>query len=247
MLCMKKVLVIDGDIHSRNTVKKIIDDIEREAVVYEADNVTDAFGIAMTNSINMFIVDIALKEGRGKRDNSGVTFILNIRGVAKYRYTPVIVVSSVYDEGMFLYANAHIYRYIEKPYNPEFVKNTINEALEHDMVSWRPKKVIYQVDGLLECIDIDSIIYAQSNDHVMRIVTTKKEYLIPYLTCNKLLKDVDNQNFVTCFRGCIVNVRYINSIDRVNRYIFLEKCEDKLEIGLKYKKSLITAFLDQNN
>lgn len=244
---MKKVLVIDGDIHSRNTVKSIIGDIEREALVYEADNVAEAFGIAMTNSINMFIVDIALKEGRGRRDNSGANFILNIREVAKYRHTPVIVVSSVYDEGMFLYANAHIYRYIEKPYNPEIVKSTIKEALEHDIVSWRPGKVIYQIDGLLECIEIDSIIYAQSNDHVMRIVATKKEYLIPHLTCNKLLKDIDNRNFVTCFRGCIVNVGYIQSIDRVNRYIHLEKCEDRLEIGLKYKKSLISAFLDQNN
>lgn len=244
-----KILIIDGDAVSRNTLNDIIKSIGENIVIFEAGNIEDAFGIAMTNTINLFIVDIVLKPGKKNRDNSGASFILGIRGVAKYRYTPVIVISGVYDGGMFLYSHAHIYRYIEKPFNTELTKNIIKEALkfEEDIISWRPQKVMYQVDGILECIDINQIIYAKSNDHVMKIVTDKRNYTIPYLTCKKLLKDVDDRNFVTCFRGCIVNVKQIINIDKVNRYITMNNCSDKLEIGMKYKKELLEAFLHQSN
>lgn len=246
---MKKILVLDGDAVSRDRLNNIIRGIEVNTAVYETDNLADAFGIAMTNSISLFIVDIILESERRSSDNSGVSFILKMRGVAKYRYTPVIVVSGVCDEGMFLYSHAHIYRYFEKPFDAGPVKRIIEEALEieNDVVSRRPEKVIYQVEGLLECIDIDKIIYAQSNNHSMRIVTAEKEYAIPYLTCKKLLGDIDDRSFVMCFRGCIVNVRHIKNIDKVNRYITMHGCVDKLGIGLKYKKILVEAFLRRNN
>ena len=50
-------------------------------------------------------------------------------------------------------------------------------------------------------IAVSEIVYVESVNHRLEIVTTSGRIEIPYKTCNSLLKELDSDNFVLCKRG----------------------------------------------
>ena len=60
---------------------------------------------------------------------------------------------------------------------------------------------MFRTEGMLEMIAVSEIVYVESVNHRLEIVTTSERIEIPYKTCNSLLKELDSDNFVLCKRG----------------------------------------------
>ena len=67
----------------------------------------------------------------------------------------------------------------------------------------------------------------------------KKEVMkVPYLTIVKLMEQLDTSEFIQCHRMFVVNKKYIENVDFVNRMIRMEYYNEDIEIGGTYKNHL---------
>lgn len=185
-----------------------------------------------------FLVDIILHPQQHD-DVSGGEFAQNIRKVDKYLFTPILIITSMYDPKMCMYSSVHCYQFIEKPFDFEKVKQTIQEAIRYETVQEKDRSLMFRTEGMLEMIAVSEIVYVESVNHRLEIVTTSGRIEIPYKTCNSLLKELDSDNFVLCKRGVIVNLEFVKKVDTVNRYILLEDDFGSLEIGPILKNDFI--------
>lgn len=138
-----------------------------------------------------------------------------------------------------MYSSVHCYQFIEKPFDFEKVKQTIQEAIRYETVQEKDRSLMFRTEGMLEMIAVSEIVYVESVNHRLEIVTTSGRIEIPYKTCNSLLKELDSDNFVLCKRGVIVNLEFVKKVDTVNRYILLADDFGNLEIGPILKNDFI--------
>ena len=109
----KQVLIIEDHDESMDKICQLMDKFE-DVVILKAQNSDIAYRYAMEYSIDLFIVDIILKTTE-YADISGLKFIEAIRTVDRYKFTPVIVTTSLEDPKFHAYAHLHCFRYFEKP------------------------------------------------------------------------------------------------------------------------------------
>ena len=136
------------------------------------------------------------------------------------------------------------YRFIEKPFDAKKVRETIQEAIKYRTVDEKQRNIIFHVDGLLQMVAVDEIIYIESRKHKLYIKTAEECLCVPYKSCKSMLEELDNDNFVKCNRGTIVNMSYVKKVDSVNRFIYLKGIQDVLEIGPIMKKAFMDKVLE---
>ncbi len=242
---MKKVLIIEDEKDTRDVLAQMVEEIEPEVKVYEAMLEEQAYGIAMRNTIDVFILDVELEPKKPGGDCSGAEFAQRIRTVDKYRFTPIIVVTGYYDTKMMMFSAIHCYQFIEKPFYYEKVKETVREALKYHTEDGSERKKFYLFEGMLEAVDISDIIYARSMNQWLQIVTRDREITLRYKPCKAFLEELDSEDFIQCRRGTIVNRRYIQMVDPSNRYIHLRDCDEVLEIGPLLKRKFMDKLLER--
>ena len=235
---MKEVLILEDKSETRKVLAGLVKEVRSDAVIYEAADEKTAYDIAMKRTIDLFLVDIILHPQQHD-DVSGGKFAQNIRKVDKYLFTPILIITSMYDPKMCMYSSVHCYQFIEKPFDFEKVKQTIQEAIRYETVQEKDRSLMFRTEGMLEMIAVSEIVYVESVNHRLEIVTTSGRIEIPYKTCNSLLKELDSDNFVLCKHGVIVNLEFVKKVDTVNRYILLTDDFGSLEIGPILKNDFI--------
>ena len=240
---MKNILILEDYEAHRNILMKILQEIEGIRI-YVATNKEEAYQIAIEKNIHLFLVDIILNtEIRG--DVSGLNFVEAIRKIPKYVFVPLIFITSLEDPQLYAYKNLHCFGYIEKPFEPEYVKNLIKQALKFPDLKeeYKEEKTVYfRVDGVIYAVKSNDIIYMENSKRQLKIFTAKETMIIPYKTCNQIMEEVGYENFIQCSRFTIVNKRYIQRIDYVNRYIKLKGVEKQIDIGITMKTRVRDAF-----
>lgn len=236
---MKKVLILEDHAGTRKALECTVRKVDASAEIYAMGTTEEAYSIAMSNTIDMFILDIILKPGAKYRDSSGADFAQNIRMVSRYRFTPIIFLTSLYDSKMNMYSSIHCFRFIEKPCDYDVVEDVIREAIQYHTKNGKDRQYFYRNDGVLEAVMIRDIIYVQSYGSSVKAVTTREEAIIPYKSLRQVQKELDVEDFLQCNRTTIVNKEFIKTVDATNRFVNLYDCDDVLEIGSVLKKPFL--------
>lgn len=235
---MKEVLILEDKEEARMMLAYLVKEVQPNAIVYEASDEKEAYDIAMKKTMDLFLVDLILHPEE-KSDVSGGDFARNIRSVDKYLFTPIIIITSMYDPKMCMYSSVHCYKFIEKPFDVEKVKKTIGEAIRYRTERKKDSPALFRADGVLEMAIIGEIVYIESIDKKLSIRTTKEKFEVPYKTCNRLLEELDCDGFTLCKRGIIVNLEYVRKVDSVNRFVHLADGMGTLEIGPIFKREFM--------
>ena len=183
---MKEVLILEDKSETRKVLAGLVKEVRSDAVIYEAADEKTAYDIAMKRTIDLFLVDIILHPQQHD-DVSGGEFAQNIRKVDKYLFTPILIITSMYDPKMCMYSSVHCYQFIEKPFDFDKVKLTIQEAIRYETVQEKDRSLMFRTEGMLEMIAVSEIVYVESVNHRLEIVTTSGLIEIPYNTCYSLL------------------------------------------------------------
>lgn len=214
---------------------EVVKRCDSTSAVYCAEDSAMAYKYAMEERIDLFLVDIVL-DNDVPNDVSGIIFADQIRKVDRYRFVPLIFVTSLEDYQLSAFHNLHCYGYIEKPFDFKKVKEIIGEALTYPIKDMRNNRYIYyRIDGILYSVDTAKIIYMETVRRSLVIHLTDQEMKIPYKTCNSVFKELNADTFLQCNRNAIVNREYISYADESNRYVKL-KGEKIVEIGRVWKK-----------
>ena len=126
---MKSVLIIEDNPLSMEMLAKIVNEIDPELQVYKAVNQNEAYALSMRITMDLFLIDIIL-DSTIPGDVSGMRFAGYIRGVERYKYTPMIFITALEDARLFAYSDMHCYYYLEKPYDAKKAFQVISEALK---------------------------------------------------------------------------------------------------------------------
>lgn len=238
---MKKVLIVEDKEINRKILIKILEDIKEPIQIYAVGTVLEAYKISMENVIHLFLVDIILDtEKRG--DISGLKFADSIRKIPHYTFTPLIFITSLEDPEMYAYRDLHCYGYIEKPFDKEMVKDLICQALKFPQINDKNENIYFRKDGIVYSVRTQDIIFIEISRKETLIHTTKEIMSMSYMTAKQLLKELGSSSFIQCNRGCIINKKYVEYVDSVNRYIKLQGVEQYVEIGRTMKEKVMYEF-----
>ncbi len=235
---MKRVLILEDNTATLDYISALIHETEVNSKTYQCTNIKDAYQTALEKDIDLFIVDIILDTNR-PGDSSGLKFVENIRKLDKYTITPVIFVTSLEDARLHSYEMLHCYSFLEKPFDPERLKEMVRLCIQGGRKSREHKTLYFRKDGIIIAIDRDEIVEAEGSGHVLYVKTNRGEMIdVPYITVKKFLEEADDDNFIQCSRNTVVNLLYVRSLDMTNRMIELKNDLGRVGVGVSYKKKL---------
>lgn len=238
----KKIMILEDNEEMSSflseMVKKILPDVE----LFLFPSMSGVYEIVMNTYMDLFIVDVILDKSV-PGDTSGIRFVEKIRGVLKYEFTPVIFITSLQDPKFYAFNHLHCYSFIEKPINPGYVEETIRKALRFPSSNFIDPVLFFRRDGLIINIKSSEIIYIESVNHRQHFhLTNKKIEVIPYKTCGQILDEIGIGDFIQCSRSTIINRRYVESVDLVNRYVKLVGVNELIGIGITYRNRVEREF-----
>lgn len=226
----RNVLIIEDNKICMDALVEITKKCDSVGAIFCAENKEKAYAYAMEEMIDLFLVDIILDSSE-QQDVSGMRFVEKIRQTDKYAFTPVIFITNLIDEEMNAFHNLHCYGYIEKPFDPDKLQKLIGSALNFPIQNNKDNSFFYyRKEGIIYSIEVDRIICAETSYRKLIIYTVEDKIEILYKTCNSLYKELPREYFMQCSRNAIVNRKYIESIDKTNRYIRMKNGKS-LEIG----------------
>lgn len=88
------VLILEDNRQILNVLEKLVLSVAEDKKVYVTDNVGEAYKIAMETSIDVFMLDIILYTDK-KGDTSGMQYAQSMRKLERYRFTPIIFITSL--------------------------------------------------------------------------------------------------------------------------------------------------------
>lgn len=231
----RNVLIIEDDRACREALAELTRRCDAVGAVFCVDNSADAYKYAMEEEIDLFLVDIMLDSSKA-HDVSGVVFVDSLRRIKHYEFTPVIFITSLVDEALNAFHNLHCFDYIEKPFDMEKVEQIISTALKAPLRDDRESAVFYyRKDGVLYALNIDRMIYLESYFRNVIIYTLDETIELPYASLKNLMADLPRKYFIQCSRNVVVNRRFIEYVDKVNRFVKLRNGK-VVKIGGRMKK-----------
>ncbi|MCI9221286.1 MAG: response regulator [Lachnospiraceae bacterium] len=238
---MKKVLILEDNAPMLEYLSGIVQGVGMRVETFPFDNAKDACYCALKNTIDLFIIDIIL-EPHKSGDTSGLSFIEDIRRIKRYGFTPVIIVTSLYDPKLVAYEKLRCFSFIEKPFDEDKLKELIEKALAFPGTDNRKKTLTFRKDGIILAVESDRIVYVESINHILNIHTTNDVMRIPYKTIKNFLEEADCIDFQQCSRNTVINKQYVHNVDFVNRVIQFRDGMGRVDIGIMYRNQVKEMF-----
>ncbi len=241
----KNVLILEDNIVSMNALVEIVESCQSIGAVFCASDVSEAYRHCMESKVDLFLIDIMLSPEE-HNDVAGVIFADSIRQVKHYRFTPIIFITSLVDQQLYAFKNIHCYDYIEKPYDPEKLKKTLEVALGFPTRNEPEDKYIYyRKDGVLYSFYTETVIFMEGVGRDMIVHLEEEEIDIPYKTCCALKRLLNHNKFLQCNQNVIVNRHYIASVDRSNKCVTM-KTGQSFPISRRFKESFFAELKNDN-
>lgn len=241
---MNKILIVEDDSNQSTNLKKILYELDRNIKIYEAQSKEDALEISNKTEIDIFYVDIHLK------NSSGIDFAKELRKIEKYKFSWVIFITTHIQYIIECLKEVHCYDYIIKPYEKKDIMQLTQKLIfekQNNAIALNERKYIVfdMKNGINIRIYIDEIILIETNFRSCYIHTKRGKYETKELGLKKCLDLIDCNDLIQSYKSCIVNVKYIekiHSIDSKVSEIFFEDYTVTAPLGYKYKKSVIEKF-----
>ena len=232
---MRNILILEDKVEHSEALKKIVEEACCDVRIFVAANILEASAIAADRTIHLFLLDIVLRPNK-PGDVLGLKFATELRKSSQYEFTPIVFVTALEDPMLMAYKKLNCLAYIEKPFKKEKVREVVEKALRFPIKESKDKIVYFRKDGIIYAKEASKIIWIESQGRKIKIYCKDETLVIPYKTCEEMLRDLDSDWFVQCSRNSIVNRRYIKDIDYTNRFINMSGVSEPIEIGVVMKK-----------
>ena len=210
--------------------------------VYAVSDAFTAYGILMEKTIDIFLVDIILDPTK-PGDTSGIQLVGKIRNMIKYMFTPVIFVTSLEDTTKYAFTDLNCLGYVEKPFSQDRVKQLVRKALYFPSGGETEPAFCFRKNGVFYPVRVREVLYIENTRHVVTVhLVNGSRLTVPYQSCQRLLDEVDANCLFQCSRSTIVNKDYVLNVDIQNRYITLKNYDDKIEIGVTFRKKVLAEY-----
>lgn len=244
---MVNVLIVEDDILQVENLARMIYEIDRDVKIYKADTMEKALNIADRVNIDLFYIDIGLK------DSSGLDLAMKIREKKQYRFSWIIFITTHVQYIVQAFKDTHCYDYILKPYDKEKVMKITREIItnsyqnkKHDICD--RKYVIFDLKGISIKVYVEEIIFLEINIRTCSVHSRKGTYEISNLPLKKALELINEDYIVQCHRAYAINIHYLEKVEKISPTCwkaYFENYGETALIGYNYKKNIDTLFISK--
>lgn len=241
---MDNILIVEDNFKQRESIVKMIQEIDIRLNVYEAESKDEAIKILEETYINFFYIDISLK------NSSGLELAFEIRKIEKYKFNWIIFITTHIQYMLQAFKEIHCYDYIIKPYDKGQVIKMTKELVEGSHIyreqENKDKHIIFDLkNGISIKLNVDEIIFIEVNFRIMTVYTKNASYEVKKLSLNKALEMINCNNIVQSHKSFVVNTNYINKIENISSKAWelnFRYREEKAFLSYKFKDIVMEKF-----
>lgn len=247
---MYSIILVEDDYMQRDILKKMIISKYEVIEIYEAYSESSALEIINKHEINIFLIDISLKE------SSGLDLATKIRNISKYEFSPLIFLTTHVDYMLQAFKQIHCYDYIIKPYSKEDVLAMLNKFItyensqlnniEEEITQEDDKEVIITLkNGIYVGIKINDIFFIEVKGKNCEVSTKNGMYVANNMSLKKLLKLIDCESIIQSHRAFAINKNYICKIERLDfklSILYFNNYSKTALLGYKFKEDVLCEF-----
>ena len=232
---MVQVLVVEDQEDSRRALQLILEGYKNVQVKTTGSKEEARAEIAGSKvAFDLFLLDINLDVEK-QEDVGGYELAEEIRGMERYELTPIVMVTSVANMEMSAYRKLHCYSFLVKPYLKEEIQELIEKILAHKKEEQTPS-IVVKKEGINYKVKCQEIVYIKAIPRGVLLTLRREEMKVPYLSIRQLLEKSPEKEFLQIHRMCVINTRYLENVDMVNRIVKMRGQPEQLEIGVTYKE-----------
>ncbi|WML36636.1 LytTR family DNA-binding domain-containing protein [Clostridium sp. OS1-26] len=241
---MVNILVVEDDSKQRENIVKMIQGVDGDLNVYEAESKEQAIKTLQETYINFFYIDISLK------NSSGLELAFEIRKMGKYKFNWIVFITTHIQYMLQAFKEIHCYDYIIKPYDKDEVIKMTKELIEgshiHREQEKKDKHVIFDLkNGINIKLNVDEIIFIEINLRIMTVHTQNGNYEVKKLSLNKALKIINCDNIVQSHKSFVINTNHIKKIESISSKLWkinFSNCKEKAFLSYKFKDVIMERF-----
>lgn len=244
---MYSIILVEDDNIQRDTLKKIILSINSSLIIYEAESEKEALEIINNNYVDLFFIDIQLK------DSSGLKLALNIRKISKYKFNLIVFVTTYMEYITQAFKQTHCYDYILKPYNKSSIESIIRtmdlynkkESIKHKKQENNKKIIITLKCNILVEISVNDIIYIEVLGRHCQINTIHGVYTTHNISLKKIMQMIDDDNIIQSHRAFLVNLTHVKKVERIDiklSNIYFTNSNKTALLGYKFRNDFLDKF-----
>lgn len=242
---MHKLLIVEDD-QIQNFV--LLEGIKQEYPywnIFSATTYEEAFSM-LTKSIqendlfSLFLLDIQLTPQNG--DTGGFYLAEQIRSYKQYFKTPILFLTSVHEKTQYALSTYHCYNYITKPYEIDDILYQIEQMIFTGYLDANSIRVS-DTNGINHRIMLSELQYIELKSHQAVFYTFSGDIHTRKNISSDLLQELD-QNFVQCHKKYIININYVQSYAKTNRYINISN--SIIPVSRTYKSNIEHILLSKN-
>jgi len=236
------IILVEDDSMERNILKKMIMSIDESINIYEADSENTALNIIKNNCINMFLIDINIKE------SSGLDLAMNIRDITKYEFSPLVFLTTHVEYITQAFKQTHCYDFILKPYNKNDVLTMLNKFIfigQSNLKNIDKEIIIPLKNGILVRICINDIYFIEVKSKCCEVNTNKGVYSANNMSLKKIIKLIDSEHIIQSHRSFAINRNYICKIEKLDvklSRVYFNRYTKTALLGYKFKINVISEF-----
>ncbi|WP_017414617.1 LytR/AlgR family response regulator transcription factor [Clostridium tunisiense] len=241
------ILIVEDDKLQRENLKRILQEISRDLKIYEAEDKEGALIIGGKVLIDLFYIDIHLK------NSSGITLAKELRKDCKYELSWIIFITTHMGYMIDAFKQLHCYDYIEKPYNKEKIIELTNKFIRNrkDIKKINKKYVVFDIEQRLSMkIYIEEIFFIEIRIKTCTIHTKNGAFKISGMRLKEILEKINCDYIIQCHKSFIVNTKEIKKIEKVGSKsweIGFQGYDKKALISYNFKDQVFKIFKEKYN
>lgn len=202
------VLVLEDQPVQRRRLVEILERLDKGFCVLETDSIERGLEISKNYPINLFFIDIELKDG------SGLTFAEEIRKNPRYEFAWIIFITSYYEHMLRAFKRIHCYDYIIKPYEDEEIEKLTQKLLRSPQSNMMQEAFLtFEIKGVFMRFHIKDIYFIEAMGKHCMIHAVHGRYLIKRMPLRNVLNMDSSGGLIQVHRSYIINPLRIKMVD----------------------------------
>jgi DNA-binding LytR/AlgR family response regulator len=240
---MKNILLAEDDMKQCENLRKMLHMIDTKINIYEAEDKNEALEISKDVHIDLFFIDISLKS------SSGLDLAFELRKMSEYEFTWLVFLTTHVEYLSQALKQVHCYDYIVKPYNKDEIINMVKKFSLHSQNSNNSvkederKSIFFELkNGIGIKVYIDEIIFVESSMRTCIVNTISDSYTLKKISLKKVLELINCDYIIQSHKSFLVNIKYINGINKVNSRlseICFENCDKIALLGYRFRNDVL--------
>ncbi len=239
---MKYILIIEDHIVQRRRLVQIINGLNEDIAVLEAESEEQAIKLAEQYPISLFYIDVQLKSG------SGIGFAEKIRTNTQYELTWIVFITGYKQYMLHAFKRVHCYDYILKPYKEEEVRKITLKLLNNCTSKKKDTAFLtFDIEDILVRIYLKDIYFIEVIGKNCVIHTVHGKHEIKRFSLRKMLEITENTRLYQSHRAYLINVDKICKVEYHTGAwsVFFEGYQSSALVGITYQSQIKKVLLQK--